>query len=398
MSVAALELLAAQVVAEIGTYTALSDARAAALGLSAGAGDGAGARAATAATDGGTSARIAALAASVPGAFTASAPGALAAQAATPGAAGREPGEAEVFGAAAAMVPAHRRARFEALYVALSQSPAALHWSPAARAARALALAGRSEEAPVSARERAAAAWDVLPVVYGGAGPGDAAAIGEAGSVAASATAAVQQAIASYVAPTWLGGSRTAAPRARTAGGRAAPDMVAAGGFMADLPQVAGAGLAGLSARAGEALGSYVTPAAPPSAPRESSRDGAVLRAPTAAPEYVQTGRSAGRYGGGEVEIPAWFEAAARRMLADRTGDGTGISISELTLVTSTPSNQIAASTRAATSAAATPAPAAAAQPGKAPQIDVEKLATEVYRNILVLMDVARARNGDPNL
>ena len=125
-----------------------------------------------------------------------------------------------------------------------------------------------------------------------------------------------------------------------------------------------------------------------------------MLRPPTAEPEYVQTGRSAGRYGGGEVEIPPWFEAAARKMLAERTS-GDGISFAELTLVTSAPSSHIAASTRSAPSAAPpTPSPATAAQQASsaAPQIDIEKLANEVYRNILVLMDVARARNGDPYL
>jgi len=69
--------------------------------------------------------------------------------------------------------------------------------------------------------------------------------------------------------------------------------------------------------------------------------------------------------------------------------------------VTAAPSSHIAASTRSAPSAVpATPSPATAAQQAHsaAPQIDVEKLANEVYRNILVLMDVARARNGDPYL
>jgi len=161
-------------------------------------------------------------------------------------------------------------------------------------------------------------------------------------------------------------------------------------------------GLAGLSARAGDALGSYVSPVAPPSAPvrerRETTSVGAVLRPPSAAQEYVQTGRSGGRYGGNEVEIPPWFEAAARKMLADRSDNADGISLAELTLVTAAPASHIAASTRSAPSAAS-PAPAAAGagQPG-AMQIDVDKLANDVYREILVMMDAARARNGEPYL
>jgi hypothetical protein len=432
MSVAALELLAAQVVAELGTYTALSDAHAAALGI-AGDGEASSAAAGRGALRPGAAARdlLAPTGSVEPGAVRAvqaadagRSPAALAgrrdAAFAAPGA---EPGEAEVLGAAVALVPASRRARFEALYVALGQSPAGVHWSPAARAARALALAGRGEDAAVTARERAAAAWEVLPVVYGG-DLGAASAAGATpdgadapagGATGASASAAIAQALASHVAPSWLAGPRPAAApaargaRRRTGAGPGDREVVGADfGDAADAGQVyvSGPGLSGLASRAGEALGSYITPVSPPSAPRERSSSseltsvGAMLRAPTAQPEYVQTGRSAGRYGGGEVEIPPWFEAAARKMLADRTGSD-GISFAELTLVTAAPPGQIAASTRSAPSAVSPgPSPGAAAQQSNsaAPQIDIEKLANEVYRNILVLMDVARARNGDPYL
>jgi len=307
--------------------------------------------------------------------------------------------------------------------VALGQSPAGIHWSPAARAARALALAGRADDGPATARERAAAAWEVLPVVYGGdlgaasasgAATSDGAVAG--GPTAASASAAIAQALASHVAPSWLAGPRAAAtPAARGVhrrAGAAPSDREVVSPSFADASDagqvhVGGPGLSGLASRAGEALGSYIAPVSPPSAPRERSSEltsaGAMMRVPTAQPEYVQTGqsgRSAGRYGGGEVEIPPWFEAAARKMLADRTG-GDGMSFAELTLVTAAPPSQIAASTRSAPSAVSpTPSPGSAAQQtnNAAPQIDVEKLANEVYRNILVLMDVARARNGDPYL
>jgi hypothetical protein len=454
MSVAALELLAAQVVAELGTFTALSDAHAAALGV---AGDGEassiaagrGAESPTGSLAAGRGALrpgavaadlLAPAAAGVPG--SAAATGADAAQVAariaggrgaasfapgvasfTPGATGgpgAEPGEAEVLGAAAALVPAARRARFEALYVALGQSPAGIHWSPAARAARALALAGR-DDGPTTARERAAAAWEVLPIVYGGdigdastgaATPGADAVAGSAAASSSAASAAIAQAMATHIAPSWLSGTRPAAAataRGARRRGAGAGDRTVVGadfGGAADAGglHVTGLGLSGLASRAGEALGSYIAPTPPPAAPRERTGDvgsvGAMLRPPSAEPEYVQTGRSSGRYGGGEVEIPPWFEAAARKMLAERSGSN-GISFAELTLVTSTPAPQIAASTRSAPSTA-TPAPgtaAGAAQPGgAAPQIDIEKLANEVYRNILTMMDVARARNGDPYL
>jgi hypothetical protein len=125
-----------------------------------------------------------------------------------------------------------------------------------------------------------------------------------------------------------------------------------------------------------------------------------VLRAPTAAQELVQTGRPSGRFGGGEVEIPTWFEAAARKMFESQSSTmGDGISMAELTLISTTPSNQIAASTKTAPSAApSAPASASAGQAKGEQQIDVEKLANEIYRHILVLMDVARARNGEPYL
>jgi hypothetical protein len=426
MSVAALELLAAQVVAEVGTYAALSEADAGARAL---AGEtasdvtGSGAPGA-AGSERGATARAAALAAgATPGALLAGRDARAPVSTTEPG---TEPGEAEVLGAAAAFVPAARRARFDALYVALSQTTAGRSWSPAARAARALALAGRGDDSVVSARERAATAWDVLPVVYPGQGPGDA--ISEAAGTGTAAAAAAVMA-SSYVAPGGGPGSFGGAGPRATAGSRGAgPQGAAARARSAGAREVVGAdagfgmvepdggpdrpyvtvspGLAGLSARAGDALGSYVAPAAPPSAPtpvrerRDSPSAGAVLRPPTAAPEYVQTGRSGGRYGGNEVEIPPWFEAAARRMLSDRSDNADGISLAELTLVSAAPASHIAASTRSAPSAAPpTPTSASGAgASGAGPQIDVDKLANDVYRQILVMMDAARARNGEPYL
>ena len=389
MSVAALELLAAQVVAELGTYSALSELDAATRGGSGVAGM-AGARGEAAAgafgepASAARSSRLAGAAGDISGAGAFASPGA-------------EPGESEVLSAAAASVPAARRARFDALYVALGQSTAGRSWSPAARAARALALAGRGDDAGSSARERAAAAWDVLPVVYASAGDTSLDAGTGAGSERpTSASALAAAAMASFVSPGGLGRSTPTArgaQRARDAGERS---FVAADGGGADWPQVTAApGLAGLSARAGDALGAYVAAAAPPSAPVADS--GAVHRAPTAAPEYVQPARSGGRYGGGEVEIPPWFEAAARKMLAERGGD-PGISLAELTLVTAAPAAQIAASSIAQPKASAPgAADGATAQPG-APKIDIEKLAFELYRDLMVMMDVARERNGDPYL
>ena len=122
-------------------------------------------------------------------------------------------------------------------------------------------------------------------------------------------------------------------------------------------------------------------------------------RAPTAAQELVRPGRPGGRFGGGEPEIPAWFESAARRMLEERSGGSAGISLAELTLVAAAPASQIAASTKAPASAApAAPASAGQGEPSGGGAPDVEQLANEIYRHILVLMDAARARNGEPYL
>jgi hypothetical protein len=302
-----------------------------------------------------------------------------------------EPGERDVLAAAGELVPSARRARFEALYLALGQSTAGQSWSPAARAARALALAGQTDDAPISARERAAAAWDVLPVVYASEGLLDATGVTGGGAPAATA------------AP-FAAGAR-GLPGARR--GAEAPTGDWALGY-------AGPGLGALSARAGEALGAYVAPSAAPapassssssSEPSSSSYEreqGAVLRAPTAMQELVRTGRPAGRHGGGEAEIPPWFEAAARKMFESQGSTSEGISIAELTLVTAAPSTQIAASTR--TQPAASPqSPALAGASEKAGgsgpnSIDVEATAQEIYRYILIMMDAARARNGEPYL
>ncbi|HEY4238228.1 MAG TPA: hypothetical protein VGM88_00350 [Kofleriaceae bacterium] len=401
MSVAALELLAAQAVAELGTYAALTPDAPAGRALPYGAAP------AEAANDLASPAAFAssgtASAAAAASPYTTGTTAYVAAQSAAAVAAaqavGREPAEADVLGAAAAIVPSAQRARFEALYLALAQSSAGKGWTPAARAARALALAGRSDsDLPTSARDRAAAAWAVLPVVY--AGNEEVASFGAAPSLA---NAPFDLSALSFAAPSMRGpgGQRSASSRSGSA-----PSLTPFAGF-GDAGDFAvnvssSPGLAALSARSGEALGSYVSPTvvSPVAATVTSQdrRDGAVHRAPTAAQELVRTGRPAGRFGGGEVEIPAWFESAARKML-DQSSSGGDISLAELTLVASAPSSHIAASTRSAPSSAP-PAPADGSSDysGNAPQIDVEKLAGEVYRYLMTMMDHARARNGEPYL
>ncbi len=306
--------------------------------------------------------------------------------------------------AATSQVATSRRAKFEAMYTALGHSAVARSWSPAARAARALALAGRGDES-ITAAERAQIAWSVLPLVAPSAGHASITggfAGGSAGwSGAGDEPGAVQSTGSQSVRETQ----------------RRQLELVAEQLYATESRP----GLSSLSSRAGEALGSYVAPsgyqAAQSSSGSSSSSSssspggssgrehGAVLRAPTAAPDYVRTGtvggsRSTGRFGGGEVEVPTWFESAARKMFENQNaGLGGDISLSELTLVQSAPSTHIAASERGMPSAApAMPNPSTTSNQSSSQHIDIEHIANEVYRHILVLMDGARARNGEPYL
>ncbi|NVB83053.1 MAG: hypothetical protein HOV81_32040 [Kofleriaceae bacterium] len=341
MSVAALELLAAQAVAELGTFAALGSIdmgdRSALESVAARAGEGASAPASSAPTSPATASELR---------------------------------DEDVLATAASFVPTARREKFQALYLALSQSPMGRSASPAARAARAVALAGRGDET-ITARERASVAWDVLPMVYGqpGAVEQDGEAVLSTGDAAARIARRREE-------------MRTLDPM-----------------YIEGRP-----GLGALSARAGEALGSYVAPSiASPTASASPGSTitrevGAVMRAPTAAQELVQTGRPAGRYGGGEVEIPSWFEQAARKMLSEQSSVAGDISLAELTLVAAAPPAQIAASTRGAGGNVVTnSAPSATASDAKE-QVDIEKVANDVYREVLLMMDIARSRNGEPYL
>ena len=276
--------------------------------------------------------------------------------------------DADADAATAAAEPA-QHARFQALYLALTQAGPAR--SAAGQAARAFALAGRGEGgASLSARERAALAWSVLPMISDG------------GQVSAEVAAALG------LAP---------APASAPIAGRA-PELTAlaatAPAFADEAPDEARSGLA----RAGEALSAFVAPAAAAPAPAATSSafassSGSGSRAPTAAPELVRTAAS-GRFGGGETEIPSWFEQAARKMLETR-GMGDSLSLAELTLVTAAPPTQIAASTRGQTVTAAAPSPQS--MPAKPGMPDIEKIAQEVYAEFLAMMDSVRWRNnGEP--
>jgi len=359
MNVAALELLAAQAVAEIGTYAAISHA------------EGAGPMTSPASTTEPAS--------SAP---SASAPGVMPGMPGSP-AVKRDPSEREVLDTVAAFVPSTRRSRFDALYVALGQSTAGREWSPAARAARALALASRGEDGiTASAYERAATVWDVMPVVYANTLEGL-----PSFSSASSSSSSSSSSPASSSAP-------SSSSARRPGSGRSTSSRNIESGISNEFVTGVDArpGLSTLSARAGEALGSYVSTAASSAAMGSDASVGADVV------EYQRSiSRPSAKAGGGEAEIPAWFEAAARRMFEQQTGVSDGISLKDLTLVAAAPPSQVAASTRGESHStpAQTQQPASSAAGVGNQDIDIEKLAYEVYRQILELMDTARSRNGE---
>jgi hypothetical protein len=271
-----------------------------------------------------------------------------------------EASEEAVLSSASASIAGARRARFESLYIALAESTAGRTMSPAARAARALALANRDEDATsLSSRERAALAWQIFPVVLNG-------------EAAASSSDA--------------GDVQSAREARGVARARSSPDLTTVSPSSLDRPSgEMRPGLSPLSARAGEALSSFVT-SSPPSSPAASSSS-----------ENRSNAWRSGRYGGGEVEIPGWFEAAARKMFEDR-GDVEGISLAELTLVASTPPSQIAASDRSSSAAAPAKQAAPDGKGEKGQKVDIESVAADVYRAVMQMMESARMRNGEPYL
>jgi hypothetical protein len=276
--------------------------------------------------------------------------------------------ESAAQAAAAMSVPSLARQRFESVYVALTRSVEGQSLSPAARAARAMSLVAASTPG-LSPREAAAATWSMLPEVYRGG--------------------------LDLVAPHDARGDRD--------GGADVID--------------ARPGLAGLAARAGDSLGSFVSPSmgelrgvAAPDAPSSTS-SAAANRA--AAPVYVENapaprptpspfapprpGRTFGQFGGGEPEVPAWFESAAQRMFASDGDRGAGMNLAQMVLVTAMPQQQVAAATRGTSAGGGGGSPAQGqAKHAPAEKPDVEQMAFEIYHEVMHLFDVARKRSGDP--
>jgi trimeric autotransporter adhesin len=311
------------------------------------------------------------------------------------------PGSEALAQAIASIEPSRRagfEARFRSLYAAFAASPDAASMSPAVRAARALAFAHQDQDSlGLSPKERAALAWNMVPIVVDGgqAGEGRGEGRGDRSDNDRSGTGSRSGEFGRRAerAANSMAGAASVTETAGRRAGRNAPELTAVQGAEA-AEESSGLraapssrpGMRRLSARAGEALSSFVTSQATDSQPSAGS-------------PQQSGGRSwkSGRFGGGEVEIPSWFESASRRMFADRTEVG-GFAISDLTLVASTPRTQVAAASR---DSAAAPAPKEASADGttkSGPRVDIPKVAHEVYNEVQQIMRSARNRNGAPFL
>ncbi|HKE17904.1 MAG TPA: hypothetical protein VKB80_23670 [Kofleriaceae bacterium] len=292
--------------------------------------------------------------------------------------------------AARAQLPHELWPVFDAVYLSLGESAETRPLAPSARAARALALASRSAAASVSsasARARAAAAWAVLPVILtGGAEPSTGAGAAGAGEPVSSRAASAARSSAVARAGDALGA--LVAPTILMADGRADREQAASGFTREGSPR----GNVSSPARASDTpfIDTGAGPRAPiTSSPQPASRAAAPAPAPGAALSAADM---------------AWFQEAAKKYF-DSAGPTTGgISLAEMTLVTSAPRTQIAASAKAADrgvvqASSTTPTGGEGNQPDGVPlpgRPDIDKIAQDVFEQICRMMAVARERSGDP--
>lgn len=276
-----------------------------------------------------------------------------------------------LLSAAGGAAPGPVREQFQAIYLALSQSSVGRSLSPTVRAARALALAERirgGRGTASSAQARAAAAWAVMPMVMSG--------------------------FDSTLDPVYLAGGEP------TVAESAAPDRVEAtrAGPPDQLDLVA--------PHAGRSLQSVVAPAERSAAASSNAAaaSGAGYAAPASTP-LVETGSAGATLARAlqaarqdtSLEIPDWFEAAAKKVFAESGAEADGVSVAEMTLVQTAPSHQLAARREDGASVASVATrPSLSGGDGEQVSPDVDKLAREIYEEIRLMIDVARERSGDP--
>jgi len=116
-----------------------------------------------------------------------------------------------------------------------------------------------------------------------------------------------------------------------------------------------------------------------------------------AAAELVKTGASeSGRSAGAGFEIPDWFEAAARKMLADKSGADDRLGLPELTLIgaaATSSTTRLAADKGEGVSSLKATASAGGGGDEKGKD-DVHDLAREIFEEIRRLQEAAHLRSG----
>jgi len=143
----------------------------------------------------------------------------------------------------------------------------------------------------------------------------------------------------------------------------------------------------------------FVTPATAPAAAAQAQAQARGYSVPKSAPELVKTGAeaaSSGARGSADFQIPDWFEAAARKMLAEKSGGGDDrLGLPELTLIGAAATSS---TTRLAADKGDTPTPAPSSAPtgesGGKDDEDLDDLAHEIWDHIRRLHEVARQRRG----
>jgi hypothetical protein len=263
--------------------------------------------------------------------------------------------------AAAAALPGPVRPTFEAIYLALTRDAATRRLPPAERAARALAVARRSSASrSLSARDRAAVAWSVLPTVL--VGEGEPPAAGDFDLAPEARDAGTGRAAAAFMPAI----QASPPPPRHYPAPTAAPPLVQTGPTREMLAAVA----------EGAARGERTAQAAMPAMQAMARGDG----------------------------IPEWFAKAAAEIAATERGGSQGISLAEMTLVAASPRSVVAASPRSGTgsSPSATSAHPSAggsagdgASDGQGKEEDLENMVHELAGMLRDYFEIQRMRNGD---